>query len=97
MRETTERLEAIEAGTTTLIGTDIEQIVNRVVTLLNDKVLYRRMSHAKNPYGDGHAAQRIVKIITTLKPFTQPSVLAHDLFEKTNHAIENEEVLYEKA
>ncbi len=60
MRETTERPEAVEAGTVRLAGTDREKIFHEVDRLLRDKVLYGRMSFAHNPYGDGKAAGRIV-------------------------------------
>ncbi len=62
MRETTERPEAVDAGTVKLVGTDKEKIVDGVATLLNDTREYIKMSRALNPYGDGKASQRIVKI-----------------------------------
>lgn len=61
MRDTTERPEAVEAGTVKLVGTDYGKIVENVSTLLNDSSAYRAMSHAVNPYGDGHACERIVE------------------------------------
>jgi len=63
MRETTERPEAVEAGTVKLVGTDKEKIIDGVSTLLTDSQVYVRMSRAHNPYGDGKASQRIVKIL----------------------------------
>lgn len=60
MRETTERPEAVEAGTVKLVGTDVEQIVNSCATLLTDQSAYDKMSFAHNPYGDGKASQRII-------------------------------------
>lgn len=60
MRDTTERPEALDAGTVKLVGTDYNKIVNEVSTLLDNPVEYERMSHAVNPYGDGKAASRIV-------------------------------------
>lgn len=60
MRETTERPEAVEAGTVKLVGTDIETIVDAVQSLLTDSDNYERMSQAHNPYGDGQACQRIL-------------------------------------
>ncbi len=60
MRNTTERPEAIDAGTVKLVGTDYEKIVNSVSLLLNDTNAYETMSKANNPYGDGHACERIV-------------------------------------
>ena len=60
MRDTTERPEAVEAGTVLLVGTNREKIEQGVSTLLNDADTYRRMSEAVNPYGDGNACNRIV-------------------------------------
>lgn len=60
MRNTTERPEALEAGTVKLVGTDFNKIVREVSALLEDKECYERMSKAVNPYGDGHACERIV-------------------------------------
>ena len=62
MRKTTERPEAVDAGTVKLVGTNTNSIVNSVDTLLNDNAAYVKMSHAHNPYGDGKACSRIVKI-----------------------------------
>lgn len=61
MRDTTERPEALEAGTVQLVGTDYDLICNTVTKLLDDREYYARMSHAVNPYGDGEAARRIVE------------------------------------
>ena len=61
MRDTTERPEALEAGTVRLVGTDRELIVREVSALLDDPAHYKRMSQAVNPYGDGKACQRIVE------------------------------------
>lgn len=66
MRDTTERPEAVEAGTVKLVGADTDRIVSAVQELLNDDTLYRRMSHAHNPYGDGQASWRITSIIQKL-------------------------------
>ncbi len=60
MRDTTERPEALDAGTVKLVGTDYDKIVGEVSLLLDDPVAYNAMSHAVNPYGDGHACARIV-------------------------------------
>ncbi|EKM0373794.1 non-hydrolyzing UDP-N-acetylglucosamine 2-epimerase [Cronobacter turicensis] len=60
MRETTERPEAVEAGTVRLVGTDTQRIVAEVTRLLHDEVAYQAMSHAHNPYGDGQACERIL-------------------------------------
>lgn len=61
MRETTERPEAVEAGTVKLVGTDTARIVYEVSTLLNDDEAWQTMSRAHNPYGDGEACGRIVQ------------------------------------
>ena len=63
MRSTTERPEALEAGTVRLVGTDYNKIVNTVSTLLNDREAYDNMSKAINPYGDGKASEKIVNIL----------------------------------
>ena len=61
MRDTTERPEALEAGTVKLVGTDYDKIVGEVSKLLDDKSYYDQMSKAVNPYGDGMACQRVVE------------------------------------
>jgi len=63
MRNTTERPEAVDAGTVKLVGTDVERILSETNTLLSDSVSYQRMSQAHNPYGDGNASVRIVEIL----------------------------------
>ena len=63
MRDTTERPEALEAGTVKLVGTDCDKIVNEVSALLDDRVYYNQMSKAVNPYGDGLACERIIAFI----------------------------------
>lgn len=60
MRDTTERPEALEAGTVKLVGTDFDKIVNEVSALLENRECYERMSQAVNPYGDGFTCHRIV-------------------------------------
>lgn len=60
MRDTTERPEAVEAGTVELVGTDVDKITTGLEVLLNDSEAYQRMSFAHNPYGDGRACQRIL-------------------------------------
>lgn len=60
MRDTTERPEALEAGTVKLVGTDYDKIVSEVSALLEDETYYNAMSQAVNPYGDGKACERIV-------------------------------------
>ncbi|MFT6918565.1 MAG: UDP-N-acetylglucosamine 2-epimerase (non-hydrolyzing) [Cognaticolwellia sp.] len=63
MRDTTERPEAVDAGTVKLVGTDIDVIVNNMNSLLTDKTAYKEMSFAHNPYGDGFACQKILNIL----------------------------------
>ncbi|MFY0610415.1 MAG: UDP-N-acetylglucosamine 2-epimerase (non-hydrolyzing) [Hyphomicrobiaceae bacterium] len=63
MRNVTERPEAVEAGTVRLVGTDREQIVSMVSDVLSHPASYQYMSRAHNPYGDGHASQRILEIL----------------------------------
>ncbi|MBI2873263.1 MAG: UDP-N-acetylglucosamine 2-epimerase (non-hydrolyzing) [Chloroflexi bacterium] len=63
MRRETERPEAVEAGTARVVGTDTESIVAATERLLHDGAEYERMAHAVSPYGDGHAAERIVATI----------------------------------
>lgn len=63
MRDTTERPEALEAGTVKLVGTDYDKIVNEVSGLLDSQEYYEKMSKAINPYGDGKACSRIVKAL----------------------------------
>lgn len=65
MRDTTERPEAVEAGTVRLVGTDADTIVAGVHELLTDREAYERMSFAHNPYGDGRACARIVDALIT--------------------------------
>ncbi len=60
MRDTTERPEAVKAGAVELVGTSQENIVEGVSQLLTDEQAYRRRQIDVNPYGDGHAAERIV-------------------------------------
>jgi UDP-N-acetylglucosamine 2-epimerase (non-hydrolysing) len=63
MRDTTERPEALAAGTVRLVGTDVERIVGNVTELLEDTAAYQTMSFAHNPYGDGKASERIVRVL----------------------------------
>lgn len=67
MRDTTERPEAVEAGTVVLVGTDKEKIVKKALSLLENEELYKKMSKLHNPYGDGKACKRIVEFIENLK------------------------------
>ena len=63
MRDTTERPEALDAGTVKLVGTNHDLIVSEVSTLLDDQGAYEKMSKAVNPYGDGRACERIVRAL----------------------------------
>jgi UDP-N-acetylglucosamine 2-epimerase (non-hydrolysing) len=63
MRDTTERPEGVDAGTVKLVGADARRIVDSVSELLTDDAAYRSMSEAVNPYGDGHASERIVAAV----------------------------------
>lgn len=66
MRDTTERPEALSAGTVHLVGTDYDKIVSEVSMLLDDTACYERMSKAVNPYGDGKACQRIIDVLSKI-------------------------------
>ena len=70
MRDTTERPEAVDAGTVRLVGTDTETIVRNVTQLLEDQAEYDRMSFAHNPYGDGQAVTRILDVLAAYKDRT---------------------------
>jgi len=63
MRDTTERPEAVEAGTVKLVGSDQDNIIKEVQKLLNDNSEYQKMSKAHNPYGDGNASEKILNIL----------------------------------
>ena len=71
LRETTERPEAVDAGTVRLVGTDEDLIVDEVSRLLTDQAAYDAMARAVNPYGDGHAAQRTRAAIEHLLGFAE--------------------------
>ncbi len=64
MRETTERPEAVEAGTVILVGTNVKKIVSEANALLQDTSIYERMSKLHNPYGDGKASEKIVEFLS---------------------------------
>ncbi len=69
LREKTERVEVVENGAAKLVGTDVDAIVRESIALMEDETEYRRMSGAGNPYGDGHAARRIVDaLLATATP-----------------------------
>ena len=63
MRDTTERPEAVEAGTVILVGTDKEEIVKQAINLLANPILYERMSKSHNPYGDGKSCKKIIEAL----------------------------------
>jgi len=67
MRDTTERPEAVDAGTVVLVGTDKAKIINEVQDLLTDEKRYLKMSGLHNPYGDGNACERIVNFVKKIK------------------------------
>jgi UDP-N-acetylglucosamine 2-epimerase len=71
-RETTERPEAVRAGTARLVGTNTERIVAEVSGLLDDRAQYVAMAHANNPYGDGHASDRIVDALMSIPATISP-------------------------
>jgi UDP-N-acetylglucosamine 2-epimerase (non-hydrolysing) len=66
MRDTTERPEAVEAGTVKLVGANQQNIINGVSELLDNPIIYLRMAQATNPYGDGKASERIIHFLKTL-------------------------------
>ena len=63
LRDTTERPEGVKAGTLKLVGTQVDQVREEMLRLLEDKNAYDEMANAKNPYGDGHASERIMDAI----------------------------------
>ncbi|GIC16460.1 UDP-N-acetylglucosamine 2-epimerase [Vibrio cholerae] len=67
MRDTTERPEALEAGTVKLVGTDVKAITSAVNELFENEIAYERMSNSINPYGDGKASNKIVSFIKSLE------------------------------
>ena len=60
LRDTTERPEGVEAGTLKLVGTQVDQVKKAMLELLENKAVYEQMAQARNPYGDGHASERII-------------------------------------
>jgi UDP-N-acetylglucosamine 2-epimerase (non-hydrolysing) len=68
MRNTTERPEAVAAGTVKLVGTNVEKIVSAVTSLLENEELYKRVSEAHNPYGDGKACEKIMDSLASSMP-----------------------------
>jgi UDP-N-acetylglucosamine 2-epimerase (non-hydrolysing) len=81
MRDTTERPEGIIAGTAKLVGADATAIVAETSRLLSDDEAYRQMSEAVNPYGDGHAGQRI---LAAIEQFFAPSQTGSALERRIN-------------
>ena len=67
MRDTTERPEGVEAGTLKLVGTEEDAIRAAFSELLDDESAYEAMAHASNPYGDGHASERIADVLVQAK------------------------------
>ena len=63
MRDTTERPEGVAAGTLKLVGTKKEDVKSGLIEVLTDTCVYQKMAQAKNPYGDGHASERIVQVL----------------------------------
>jgi UDP-N-acetylglucosamine 2-epimerase (non-hydrolysing) len=63
LRDTTERPEGVKAGTLKLVGTQVEPVKKAMLELLENKDIYNKMANAKNPYGDGHASDRIINDI----------------------------------
>ena len=63
LRNETERREGVEAKTAKLVGTKSQDVYDSIISLLDDKNLYEEMAKAVNPYGDGHAAKKIVDIL----------------------------------
>ena len=70
MRENTERPEGVKAGVCKLVGTSAELIYNTVTELLDNKKAYAHFSRKRNPFGDGHAAQKIVAALQDLRSNT---------------------------
>jgi UDP-N-acetylglucosamine 2-epimerase (non-hydrolysing) len=68
LREATERPEGVDAGTARLVGTERTSVVAEVTRLLDDEAKYRTMARVTNPYGDGHAAERIVGALSEDEP-----------------------------
>lgn len=81
MRDTTERPEAIEAGTALLVGTDPDRIVSEAFRLLDDDTHYKRMSRAHNPFGDGNASKRICRILKA-----EMNLIEHSAVEALRYA-----------
>jgi UDP-N-acetylglucosamine 2-epimerase (non-hydrolysing) len=93
MREVSERPEAIEAGTACLTGTQPEGIVEAVISLLDDPARYKRMTSLPNPYGDGHAAKRIVEfLVSRATGLASPAGMASTLQQHATTSVQFGEV-----
>ena len=68
MREVTERPEGVTAGVLRLVGTDVDRIVSNVSELLENRAVYQQMASARNPFGDGYAAEKIIEALLRLLP-----------------------------
>ncbi len=79
MRDTTERPEAVDAGTVKLVGTDPDNIERNIIELLTNDVAYHSMSQAHNPYGDGKASQRIIRALADYAVDTQTDLLGENI------------------
>jgi UDP-N-acetylglucosamine 2-epimerase (non-hydrolysing) len=79
LREGTERPEAVEAGTATVVGTDAARIVAAVARLLDDRAAYAAQALRRNPFGDGEAASRIVSVVSSMLSTSEGHVLTHEL------------------
>ena len=69
LRDTTERPEAVDAGTVKLVGTGYEDVLRETNLLLDDSAHYQKMAEAANPYGDGKACERIIRAILQKKGY----------------------------
>ena len=82
LRDTTERYEALDAGGARLVGTDPDKIIRSVTGILNSPDIYRQMSEAPNPFGDGHAARRIIDSLEAWFSTGNPTLSVKDEFAK---------------
>lgn len=67
MREVTERMEGVNAGTAKLVGTDKDIIIKNVNELINNSSLYKKMSKANNPYGEGNTASMVIEALENIE------------------------------
>lgn len=87
LRDTTERPEGVEAGTLKIIGTDEEQVYQKVKKLLLDDDVYKKMATAENPYGDGHASKRIAEAIIAKVSYEEQSNNTIAKYKKSKNVI----------